>query len=276
MTTTQFNLEKIEEISIDYADHKAIEEFANAVDDAIEVHRVKVDTHGLIAVQESKKFITKVKNKVAKYFKSKRDDINKIRTNILDAEKKANEPLKILEEDLKLEIEAEKQRQELELAKAKLPARQALLAQHGLHIDEDVILTLNDIEFQEQVDSMLLEIEREKQREAEKQEAIKQAEIRAKAEAEKKAQEAEERAKQAEIRAKEQEKLLAEQKEKQEKLEAEKLEAEKKAQEIAEKNKILIESAKKEVGYNDKEFKLAQSGNTLAIWKCVKVIKLEN
>lgn len=263
-----FDLEKIEEIQIDYSNLDEIIAFSNAIDDAIEPYRVKVESHGLVAVQDSKKFITKVKNKVKKYFKEKRDHVNKIRTNIIDAEKKAAEPLALLEEDLKEEVRIEAERQELEFAKLKLPSRNALLAQYDLHIDEEVLLRLNDIEFQEQINSMLAEIEKEKQREAEKQEAIKEAEKKAKAEMEIKLAEAEKRAK-------EQAEELERQKAAAEKKAKEQAEAEKKAKEIAEKNKSIIEAAKAEVGFNDKNFKIAQSGSTLAIWKCVKVIKLK-
>ena len=248
-----FELEKIDNLELDYSDTSAVEIFAEQVEEAIKPYKVNCKEHGLAEVQKSKKFITKVKNKVSKYFKGKRDGINKIRTNILNAEKLANEPLKYLEEELKKDIKAEEERQEFELRKTKLSAKLALLEKYDLHLDEEVILGMTDTQFHEATDSMIKQAEFEKQREIETQKRIEEAKKQA---------------------AEEERKKIAEQYEHKEIVIPSSPPEEILTEPTEPKNLDPIEQAKKEVGYNDREFKIACKGNTVAIWKCVKIIKL--
>jgi hypothetical protein len=226
-----------------------IANFVDLIDSSLEPYRVNVSKLGLEAGRESQKAITKQKNKVAKFFKEKRDYFNSMSKKIIGVEKTINAPLLELEEDLKAQCEAEVLRQEKAYKVSMRPIRQASLEGLGLHIDEEALDSMTDTEFNEQVSSMLAQIaqakkeeEEAKQRAIELEQAKKEAGEKAKKEAEAKA----ERDKQEALKAAEEEKIkaankaAADLKAAQEKAEKDKEEAEAKAK--ADKEKILGES----------------------------------
>lgn len=226
-----------------------IANFVDLIDSSLEPYRINVAKLGLEAGRESQKAITKQKNKVAKFFKEKRDYFNSMSKKIIGVEKTINAPLLELEEDLKAQCEAEILRQEKAYRVSMRPIRQASLEGLGLHIDEEELDMLTDTEFNERVSDMLALIEQAKKEEEEaKQRAIeleqakKEAAEKAKKEAEEKAerdkQEALKRAEEEKIKAAE--KAAADLKAAQEKAEKEKEEAEAKAK--ADKERILGES----------------------------------
>lgn len=228
---------------------KEIANFVDLIDSSLEPYRINVAELGLEAGRESQKAITKQKNKVAKFFKEKRDYFNSMSKKIIGVEKTINAPLLELEEDLKAQCEAEILRQEKAYRVSMRPIRQASLESLGLHIDEETLDSMTDTEFNEQVSSMLAQIaqakkeeEEAKQRAIELEQAKKEAAEKAKKEAEEKA----EREKQEALRRVEEEKIKAAEKATadlkaaQEKAEKEKEEAEAKAK--VEKERILGES----------------------------------
>jgi hypothetical protein len=226
-----------------------IANFVDLIDSSLEPYRVNVSKLGLEAGRESQKAITKQKNKVAKFFKEKRDYFNSMSKKIIGVEKTINAPLLELEEDLKAQCEAEVLRQEKAYKVSMRPIRQASLEGLGLHIDEEALDSMTDTEFNEQVSSMLAQIaqakkeeEEAKQRAIELEQAKKEAAEKAKKEAEAKA----ERDKQEALKAAEEEKIraankaAADLKAAQEKAEKDREEAEAKAK--ADKERILGES----------------------------------
>ena len=226
-----------------------IAQFVDLIDSSLEPYRVNVSKLGLEAGRESQKAITKQKNKVAKFFKEKRDYFNSMSKKIIGVEKTINAPLLELEEDLKAQCEAEVLRQEKAYRVSMRPIRQASLEGLGLHIDEESLDSMTDTEFNEQVSSMLAQIaqakkeeEEAKQRAIELEQAKKEAAEKAKKEAEEKA----EKDKQEALKAAEEEKIraankaAADLKAAQEKAEKDKEEAEAKAK--ADKERILGES----------------------------------
>jgi hypothetical protein len=170
-----FEIEKLDQLNIDEQNEIVCQDLAEWLEEQIEPYRISCSTHDINEVDQARKYITKVKNKGNKYFKSKRDEYNQKAKQIINSEKLALAPLIELEEELKLDIEEEKKRIKFAEKKAKLPARKALLNQHDLHIDDEFLLTLNDIKFQSQIDNMLAEIEQQKQREIQKQKEIEEA-----------------------------------------------------------------------------------------------------
>jgi membrane protein involved in colicin uptake len=226
-----------------------IANFVDLIDSSLEPYRVNVSKLGLEAGRESQKAITKQKNKVAKFFKEKRDYFNSMSKKIIGVEKTINAPLLELEEDLKAQCEAEVLRQEKAYKVSMRPIRQASLEGLGLHIDEEALDSMTDTEFNEQVSSMLAQIaqakkeeEEAKARAIELEQAKKEAAEKAKKEAEAKA----ERDKQEALKAAEEEKIraankaAADLKAAQEKAEKDREEAEAKAK--ADKERILGES----------------------------------
>jgi hypothetical protein len=226
-----------------------IANFVDLIDSSLEPYRVNVSKLGLEAGRESQKAITKQKNKVAKFFKEKRDYFNSMSKKIIGVEKTINAPLLELEEDLKAQCEAEVLRQEKAYKVSMRPIRQASLEGLGLHIDEEALDSMTDTEFNEQVSSMLAQIaqakkeeEEAKQRAIELEQAKKEAAEKAKKEAEDKA----EKDKQEALKAAEEEKIrvankaAADLKAAQEKAEKDREEAEAKAK--ADKERILGES----------------------------------
>ena len=226
-----------------------IAQFVDLIDSSLEPYRVNVSKLGLEVGRESQKAITKQKNKVAKFFKEKRDYFNSMSKKIIGVEKTINAPLIELEEDLKSQCEAEVLRQEKAYRVSMRPIRQASLEGLGLHIDEEALDSMTDTEFNEQVSSMLAQIaqakkeeEEAKQRAIELEQAKKEAAEKAKKEAEDKA----EKEKQEALKAAEEEKIkaankaAADLKAAQEKAEKDKEEAEAKAK--ADKERILGES----------------------------------
>jgi hypothetical protein len=226
-----------------------IANFVDLIDSSLEPYRVNVSKLGLEAGRESQKAITKQKNKVAKFFKEKRDYFNSMSKKIIGVEKTINAPLLELEEDLKAQCEAEVLRQEKAYKVSMRPIRQASLEGLGLHIDEEALDSMTDTEFNEQVSSMLAQIaqakkeeEEAKQRAIELEQAKKEAAEKAKKEAEAKA----EKDKQEALKAAEEEKIraankaAADLKAAQEKAEKDREEAEAKAK--ADKERILGES----------------------------------
>lgn len=217
---------------------KEIANFVDLIDSSLEPYRVNVSKLGLEAGRESQKAITKQKNKVAKFFKEKRDYFNSMSKKIIGIEKTINAPLLELEEDLKAQCEAEVLRQEKAYRVSMRPIRQASLEGLGLHIDEEALDSMTDTEFNEQVSLMLAQIAQAKKEEEEaKQRAIEleQAKQEAAEKAKKEAEEKAERDKQEALKRAEEEKIKAA-----EKAEKEKEEAEAKAK--ADKERILGES----------------------------------
>jgi hypothetical protein len=216
-----------------------IANFVDFIDSSLEPYRIQVSKLGLEAGRESQKAITKQKNKVAKFFKEKRDYFNSMSKKIIGVEKTINAPLLELEEDLKAQCEAEVLRQEKAYRVSMRPIRQASLEGLGLHIDEEALDSMTDTEFNEQVSAMLAQITQAKK---EEEEAKAEAAEKAKKEAEEKA----EREKQEALKAAEEEKIraankaAADLKAAQEKAAKDKEEAEAKAQ--ADKERILGES----------------------------------
>lgn len=210
---------------------KEIANFVDLIDSSLEPYRINVAELGLEAGRESQKAITKQKNKVAKFFKEKRDYFNSMSKKIIGVEKTINAPLLELEEDLKAQCEAEVLRQEKAYRVSMRPIRQASLEGLGLHIDEEELDMLTDTEFNERVSDMLVLIEQAKKEEEEaKQRAIEleQAKKEAAEKAKKEAEEKAERDKQEALKRAEEEKIKA----------AEKAAADlKAAQEKAEKEK---------------------------------------
>ena len=226
-----------------------IANFVDLIDSSLEPYRVNVSKLGLEAGRESQKAITKQKNKVAKFFKEKRDYFNSMSKKIIGVEKTINAPLLELEEDLKAQCEAEVLRQEKAYRVSMRPIRQASLKGLGLHIDEEALDSMTDTEFNEQVSSMLAQIAQAKKEEEEaKQRAIEleQAKQEAAEKAKKEAEEKAEKDKQEALKAAEEEKIkaankaAADLKAAQEKAEKDKEEAEAKAK--ADKERILGES----------------------------------
>ena len=215
-----------------------IANFVDLIDSSLEPYRVNVSKLGLEAGRESQKAITKQKNKVAKFFKEKRDYFNSMSKKIIGVEKTINAPLLELEEDLKAQCEAEVLRQEKAYRVSMRPIRQASLEGLGLHIDEEALDSMTDTEFNEQVSSMLAQIAQAKKEEEEaKARAIELEQAKQEA-AEKAKKEAEEKAEEEKIRAAN--KAAADLKAAQEKAEKDKEEAEAKAK--ANKERILGES----------------------------------
>lgn len=226
-----------------------IANFVDLIDSSLEPYRVNVSKLGLEAGRESQKAITKQKNKVAKFFKEKRDYFNSMSKKIIGVEKTINAPLLELEEDLKAQCEAEVLRQEKAYRVSMRPIRQASLEGLGLHIDEESLDSMTDTEFNEQVSSMLAQIAQAKKEEEEaKARAIEleQAKQEAAEKAKKEAEEKAEKDKQEALKAAEEEKIkaankaAADLKAAQEKAEKDKEEAEAKAK--ADKERILGES----------------------------------
>lgn len=226
-----------------------IANFVDLIDSSLEPYRVNVSKLGLEAGRESQKAITKQKNKVAKFFKEKRDYFNSMSKKIIGVEKTINAPLLELEEDLKAQCEAEVLRQEKAYRVSMRPIRQASLESLGLYIDEEALDSMTDTEFNEQVSSMLAQIAQAKKEEEEakaraieleraKQEAAEKAKKEAEEKAEKEKQEALKVAEEEKIRAAN--KAAADLKAAQEKAEKDKEEAEAKAK--ADKERILGES----------------------------------
>jgi hypothetical protein len=226
-----------------------IANFVNLIDSSLEPYRVNVSKLGLEAGRESQKAITKQKNKVAKFFKEKRDYFNSMSKKIIGVEKTINAPLLELEEDLKAQCEVEVLRQEKAYRVSMRPIRQASLEGLGLHIDEEALDSMTDTEFNEQVSCMLAQIAQAKKEEEEakaraieleqaKKEAAEKAKKEAEAKAEKDKQEALKAAEEEKIRAAN--KAAADLKAAQEKAEKDKEEAEAKAK--ADKERILGES----------------------------------
>lgn len=189
-----------------------IANFVDLIDSSLEPYRINVAELGLEAGRESQKAITKQKNKVAKFFKEKRDYFNSMSKKIIGVEKTINAPLLELEEDLKAQCEAEILRQEKAYRVSMRPIRQASLESLGLHIDEEALDSMTDTEFNEQVSLMLAQIaqakkeeEEAKQRAIELEQAKKEAAEKAKKEAEEKA----ERDKQEALKRAEEEKIKA-------------------------------------------------------------------
>ena len=178
-----------------------IANFVDLIDSSLEPYRVNVFKLGLEAGRESQKAITKQKNKVAKFFKEKRDYFNSMSKKIIGVEKTINAPLLELEEDLKAQCEAEVLRQEKAYRVSMRPIRQASLEGLGLHIDEEALDSMTDTEFNEQVSSMLAQIAQAKKEEEEaKARAIELEQAKQEA-AEKAKKEAEEKAEEEKIRA---------------------------------------------------------------------------
>lgn len=172
-----------------------IANFVDLIDSSLEPYRINVAKLGLEAGRESQKAITKQKNKVAKFFKEKRDYFNSMSKKIIGVEKTINAPLLELEEDLKAQCEAEILRQEKAYRVSMRPIRQASLENLGLHIDEEELDMLTDTEFNQRVSDMLALIEQAKKEEEEaKQRAIELEKAKQEA-AEKAKKEAEEKAK---------------------------------------------------------------------------------
>lgn len=172
-----------------------IANFVDLIDSSLEPYRINVAKLGLEAGRESQKAITKQKNKVAKFFKEKRDYFNSMSKKIIGVEKTINAPLLELEEDLKAQCEAEVLRQEKAYRVSMRPIRQASLEGLGLHIDEEELDSMTDTEFNEQVSLMLAQIaqakkeeEEAKQRAIQLEQAKKEAAEQAKKEAEEKAE----------------------------------------------------------------------------------------
>lgn len=172
-----------------------IANFVDLIDSSLEPYRINVAKLGLEAGRESQKAITKQKNKVAKFFKEKRDYFNSMSKKIIGVEKTINAPLLELEEDLKAQCEAEVLRQEKAYRVSMRPIRQASLEGLGLHIDEEVLDSMTDTKFNEQVSVMLAQIaqakkeeEEAKQRAIELEQAKQEAAEKAKKEAEEKAE----------------------------------------------------------------------------------------
>ena len=215
-----------------------IANFVDLIDSSLEPYRVNVFKLGLEAGRESQKAITKQKNKVAKFFKEKRDYFNSMSKKIIGVEKTINAPLLELEEDLKAQCEAEVLRQEKAYRVSMRPIRKASLEGLGLHIDEEALDSMTDTEFNEQVSSMLAQIAQAKKEEEEaKARAIELEQAKQEA-AEKAKKEAEEKAEEEKIRAAN--KAAADLKAAQEKAEKDNEEAEAKAK--ADKERILGES----------------------------------
>jgi hypothetical protein len=171
-----------------------IANFVDLIDSSLEPYRIQVSKLGLEAGRESQKAITKQKNKVAKFFKEKRDYFNSMSKKIIGVEKTINAPLLELEEDLKAQCEAEMLRQEKAYRVSMRPIRQASLEGLGLHIDEEALDSMTDTEFNEQVSAMLAQIAQAKKEEEEAKKRAEELE-EAKAEAAEKAKkEAEEEA----------------------------------------------------------------------------------
>jgi len=228
---------------------QAIAQFVDLIDSSLEPYRINVAKLGLEAGRESQKAITKQKNKVAKFFKEKRDYFNSMSKKIIGVEKTINAPLFELEEDLKAQCEAEILRQEKAYRVSMRPIRQASLENLGLHIDEEELDSMTDTEFNQRVSDMLALIEQAKKEEEEakqraielekaKQEAAEKAKKEAEEKAKKDKEEALKRAEEEKIKAAE--KAAADLKAAQEKAEKDKQEAEAKAK--AEKERILGES----------------------------------
>lgn len=189
-----------------------IANFVDLIDSSLEPYRINVAELGLEAGRESQKAITKQKNKVAKFFKEKRDYFNSMSKKIIGVEKTINAPLLELEEDLKAQCEAEILRQEKAYRVSMRPIRQASLESLGLHIDEETLDSMTDTEFNEQVSSMLAQIAQAKKEEEEaKQRAIEleQAKQEAAEKAKKEAEEKAERDKQEALKRAEEEKIKA-------------------------------------------------------------------
>jgi hypothetical protein len=226
-----------------------IANFVDFIDSSLEPYRIQVSKLGLEAGRESQKAITKQKNKVAKFFKEKRDYFNSMSKKIIGVEKTINAPLLELEEDLKAQCEAEVLRQEKAYRVSMRPIRQASLEGLGLHIDEEALDSMTDTEFNEQVSAMLAQITQAKKEEEEakkRAEELEKAKAEAAEKAKKEAEEKAEREKQEALKAAEEEKIraankaAADLKAAQEKAAKDKEEAEAKAQ--ADKERILGES----------------------------------
>jgi hypothetical protein len=226
-----------------------IANFVDFIDSSLEPYRIQVSKLGLEAGRESQKAITKQKNKVAKFFKEKRDYFNSMSKKIIGVEKTINAPLLELEEDLKAQCETEVLRQEKAYRVSMRPIRQASLEGLGLHIDEEALDSMTDTEFNEQVSAMLAQITQAKKEEEEakkRAEELEKAKAEAAEKAKKEAEEKAEREKQEALKAAEEEKIraankaAADLKAAQEKAAKDKEEAEAKAQ--ADKERILGES----------------------------------
>jgi hypothetical protein len=226
-----------------------IANFVDLIDSSLEPYRIQVSELGLEAGRDCQKAITKQKNKVAKFFKEKRDYFNSMSKKIIGVEKTINAPLLELEEDLKAQCEAEVLRQEKAYRVSMRPIRQASLEGLGLHIDEEALDSMTDTEFNEQVSAMLAQIAQAKKEEEEakkRAEELEKAKQEAAEKAKKEAEDKAEREKQEALKAAEEEKIraankaAADLKAAQEKAIKDKAEAEAKAQ--ADKEKILGES----------------------------------
>lgn len=287
-----------------------IANFVDLIDSSLEPYRIQVSELGLEAGRDCQKAITKQKNKVAKFFKEKRDYFNSMSKKIIGVEKTINAPLLELEEDLKAQCEAEVLRQEKAYRVSMRPIRQASLEGLGLHIDEEALDSMTDTEFNEQVSAMLAQIAQAKK---EEEEAKKRAEELEKA----KAEAAEKAKKEAEAKAQaDKERILGESRyaiieglglagyttaSKQiviEKagamdeetwdlslasLKARKFEAEEKAEADKETARLKQEQEDKQNqelqaflianGYVEGQDKLVKSGTKTEIWRCVAVLE---
>jgi len=168
--------------NIDLDDDLNINLIAQNVEELIEPYRVNVQEVGLQVAQDSKAAITKLKNKIAKVFKAKRDEYTTKNRKIKAVEDTINSSLVEAEQDLKADLEAEHNRLVRDQRRLFLPIRKNIIETAGLEpVDDDVILSLNEEDFNNLVAAKLKAKEAAK-KQLEEEEALR-AKLKAEAEA---------------------------------------------------------------------------------------------
>lgn len=133
---------------VNWEDESVVDKIVKTIDSILEPYRVKIEDQGLDVADYSQKCVTKQKNKIAKFFKCKRDFYNKMSKQIINIEKKVNSPCIDLEEELKEAIRGERHRIEVGLRRQTLPFKRELAFSKGFQdIDDDFILSMTDLAF---------------------------------------------------------------------------------------------------------------------------------
>lgn len=159
--------------SLNFEDEKALDIFRLRLSKALEPYDIP-RASGVPALLEAKEVVTTLKNKVDKYFKTKRDSYNAISKSIKATGDKACEEATKLKERLIADMEALEALEKKALLRAKLPMRQALLEKEGLVIDDEYIVQLDDATFIEVVEDKKLAIKQAKEAEEAKIKAVKE------------------------------------------------------------------------------------------------------
>ena len=170
--------------TVDLEDDLTIKQLAITINDLIEPYKVNVQEVGLAIAQDNKALIVKLKNKIAKVFKAKRDSYNAMSKKIISVEKAISEPLYLAEEELKEACEKEHNRLIKEQRIALLPMRKAILDNLQISFSDDQLLDVGEVEFNEMIQKIQNDREIEKKELDEKEAWEKATEERLKKQAE--------------------------------------------------------------------------------------------